>query len=91
MLQVKGRTICYYFCCLSLYQIVSRQNVSNLTNVFIIRTFSCACEPEQYIEEESESFAEVGQEAEEEEVEEGEGVTTDPDWAEDIKGSEVTE
>lgn len=35
------------------------------------------------------SFAEVGEDAEEEEVEEG-GVDTDPNWPEDIEGSEMT-
>ena len=60
-------------------------------------SFSCVSEAEQDTGEQSESFAEVGEEAEgeegeeEEEVEEGEGVDTDPNWAEDIEGSEVTE
>ena len=84
---MKGRTICCYFSCLSLYRIVSRQNVRNITYIsFIFITFSCASEPEEDIAEENESFAEVGEEAEE-----VEGVDTDPDWAEDIEGSEVSE
>ena len=88
---MKGRTICCYICCLSLYRVVSKQNARKITNIsFIFITFICASEPEQDIAEESESFAEVGEEAEQEEVEEVEEVDTDPDWAEDIEGSEVS-